>query len=76
MVGSRTFSHSLGQSGHFGVGRPLLPPGTDIVRPTGTSEKCQKQTCHTSIMLIHHDKVTLAKAPPSLLGDYAAGKVN
>jgi hypothetical protein len=51
---------------------------------------CQKQTCHTSIprllteaeftmrymMLIHHDEVALAKAPPSLRGDYTAGKVN
>lgn len=50
----------------------------------------QKQTCHTSIprllteaeftmrymMLIHHDEVALAEAPPSLWGDYAAGKVN
>jgi hypothetical protein len=50
----------------------------------------QKQTCHTSIprllteaeftmrymMLIHHDEVALAKAPPSLWGDYAARKVN
>ena len=37
---------------------------------------CQKQTCDTSIMLIHHDEVALAKAPPSLWDDYAAGKVN
>jgi hypothetical protein len=36
----------------------------------------QKQTCHTSIMLMHHDEVALAKAPPSLWGGYAAGKVN
>ena len=50
----------------------------------------EKQTCHTSIprllteaeftmrymMLIHHDEVALAKASPSLWGDYAAGKVN
>ena len=28
------------------------------------------------MMLIHHDEVALAKAPPSLWGDYAAGKVN
>jgi hypothetical protein len=41
-----------------------------------TSALCQKQTCYTSIMLIHHDEVALAKAPPSLWGDYAAGKVN
>jgi len=28
-------------------------------------------------MLIHHDEVAVAKAPPSLWGDYAApGKVN
>ena len=28
------------------------------------------------MMLIHHDEVALAKAPSSLWGDYAAGKVN
>jgi hypothetical protein len=28
------------------------------------------------MMLIHHDEVALTKAPPSLWGDYAAGKVN
>jgi len=28
------------------------------------------------MMLIHLDEVALAKAPPSLWGDYAAGKVN
>jgi len=27
-------------------------------------------------LLIQHDAVALAKAPPSLWGDYAAGKVN
>jgi hypothetical protein len=26
--------------------------------------------------VIHHDEVALAEAPPSLCGDYAAGKVN
>jgi hypothetical protein len=30
------------------------------------SEKCQKQTCHISMTLIHHDEAALAKAPPSL----------
>jgi hypothetical protein len=39
------------------------------------SQTCQQQTCHTSIMLIHHDEVAVAKAQPSLWGDYAAGKV-
>jgi hypothetical protein len=28
------------------------------------------------MMLIQHDEVALAEAPPSLWGDYAAGKVN
>jgi hypothetical protein len=28
------------------------------------------------VMLIHHDEVALAEAPPSLRGDYPAGKVN
>jgi hypothetical protein len=28
------------------------------------------------MMLIHHDEAALAKAPPSLWGGYAAGKVN
>ena len=56
----------------------------------GMSQTCQKQTCHTSVprllteaeftmrymMLIHHDEVALAKAPPLLWGDYATGKVN
>ena len=28
------------------------------------------------MMLIHQDEVALAEAPPSLWGDYAAGKVN
>ena len=38
--------------------------------------RAQKQTSHTATMLIHHDEVALARAPPSLWGDYAAGKVN
>jgi hypothetical protein len=28
------------------------------------------------MMLIHQDEVALAEAPPSLWGDYVAGKVN
>jgi hypothetical protein len=28
------------------------------------------------VMLIHHDEVALAEAPPCLWRDYAAGKVN
>jgi hypothetical protein len=47
-----------------------------LLDPVGTSHLCQKQTCHTSMMLIHHVEVALAEAPPSLWGDYAAGKVN
>jgi hypothetical protein len=38
------------------------------------SVSCQKQTCHTSITLIHHDAVALATPPPSLWATYAAGK--
>jgi len=59
----------LVKNGTGGISRtcPLFPQQQTFVEASGTSALCQKQTCHTSMMLIHHEEVALAEAPPSPL---------
>ena len=42
----------------------------------GGRKPSQKQTCHTSVMPIHHDEVAVAEALLLFWGNYAAGKMN
>jgi hypothetical protein len=57
------------------------PPTTDIERPRRhvrfvSNPDTEAEFTMRYMTLIHHDEVALAKARPTLRGDYAAGRVN